>query len=79
MAGVAGLAGVVLSWISWTWSGGETGEEADFDYETRGKEDGCGFTCTLHGGLKESQLRWKCKNAGKVTDTVFDRGGGQTG
>lgn len=45
--GVAGLAGVVLSWMSWTCAGGDTGEEADFDYETRGKkEDGCGFTST---------------------------------
>lgn len=72
MAGVAGLAGVVLSWMSWTWAGGDTGEEADFDYETRGKEDvrdtrPGGVTCKLHGRLKESQLRWKCRNAGKVT------------
>ena len=44
VAGVAGVVGVVLSWMSWTCAGGETGEEADFDYETRGREDGCGFT-----------------------------------
>lgn len=73
VAGVAGLAGVVLSWMSWTCAGGDTGEEADFDYETRGKEDEGGFTCTLH---EESQLRWKCRNAGKVTEShsVWERG-----
>lgn len=39
MAGVAGLAGVVLSWMSCTCAGVETGEEADFDYETGGEEE----------------------------------------
>lgn len=36
--GVAGLAGVVLSWMSWTWGGVDTGE--DFDYKTGGKRGG---------------------------------------
>lgn len=58
MAGVAGLAGVVLSWMSWTCAGVETGEEADFDYETGGEEEdgGCGSTRTLNRtGRKKSR------------------------
>lgn len=64
---MAGLAGVVLSWMSWTCAGEDTGEEADFDYETRGKEDRCGLTCTLHGYKIE---RAKVEvDAGKVTES----------
>jgi len=47
--------------------------EADFDYETRGKQDRCGFICVLHGKLKEPRLRWKCRNVGQVTECVERR------
>lgn len=60
--GVSGVAGVVLSWMSWTCAGVETGEEADFDYGTGGEEeDGCGSTRRLNrtGRKTESRLRWE--------------------